>query len=39
MRVTEILHVRNKINACIEISDSMYALDELDSCNFCNEGL
>ena len=31
-----ILQVREGIIACVENSYSMYALDELDSCNFCN---
>ena len=34
-----ILQVRNNFIACVEIFYSMYASDELDSCNFCNGGL
>ena len=34
--VKNILQVHEEIIACVENSYSMYTLDELDSCNFCN---
>ena len=34
--IRKILQVRNKFIACVEISYSMYTLDGLDSCIFCN---
>ena len=33
------LQVYEEIIGCVENSYSMYTLDELDSCIFCNEGL
>ena len=37
--VKNILQVHEEIIACAENFYLMYALDGLDSCNFCNEGM